>query len=410
MDPSCIHVHPLPHEQRGPSLAVRAAITGHPHRWRRRDRRNGTVWFEVPDRLAAWLPLRGDAVDRHDLWLRACIFPAMESGRDLVIHGNVSAALLANIEVYQSIISDWWPQYRMVNVSADREITEAPAAAPAEAVLTFSGGLDSIHTLYCHQQGLRGRNSRRIPLCVFVHGYDIPLRDAAFQGAYGRAERIVRSLGSELVSVRTNLRSLLPSWPESYPTALAAVLSLFGRRFAEGLVASSVNYRNDYLHEGGYGSSPTSDWLLSSHDFRITHDVANATRVQKTEVLCHCATACAELRVCWAGADLSTNCGRCPKCLWQMLCMRAIGLTDFRAFQRALCAEQVAAMPIPSRVHWEDLRMCWEHARQTGRDGLAEFVALRSVLQASPFAPAQTHADSAHGLAARHRPAGRRAA
>ncbi len=387
MNSPCIHVEPLPNEQHGAWVAVRAAIAGHPHRWRRRDRRNGTVYFEVPDRLAAWTPLQGAADDRHDIWLRAAIFPAMESGRDLVIHGNVSAALLANIEVYQRIICDWWPnRYRVVDVSADRELTDAPSAAPAEAVLAFSGGLDSIHALYCHQHRLRGRNSRRIPLCVFVHGYDIPVMDDAFQGAFQRAERVVTSLGSELVPVRTNLRTLLPPWPESYPTALAAVLSLFGRRFSEGLVASAANYRNACAYEGGYGSSAVSDWLLSSHDFRITHDVADATRVQKTEVLHHCETARAELRVCWAGADLSTNCGCCSKCLWQMLCMRAVGLTDFRAFQQALCPDRVAAMRIPSRYHWLDLQACWEHARQAGRGRLAEFEALRRVLLASPYA------------------------
>lgn len=390
----CIHVDPLPSQVRHQWLAIRANISGRPCR----RRRNGEVFFEVPEHLASWTSVCGDADDRHDLWLRSAIFPAMEAGYDLVIHGNVSAALLANVEVYQRIIANWWSQYRVVHVSGDCEIAGATRVPPTEAVLTFSGGLDSIHTLYCHQRQLRGRNSRQIPLCIFVHGYDIPLQDTAFQEAFRRAQRIVESLGSQLTPVRTNLRAMLPPWPECYPTALAAVLSLFSRRFSEGIVAPSVSYRHDHLYEEGYGSSPTSDWLLSSHDFRITHDLADATRVEKTRILCDCETAQADLRVCWAGDDLSTNCGVCPKCLWQMLCMRAVGLTDFRAFQHPLSAERVAHMPVPSRVHWDDLSTCLEYARQTGRDHLDEFVALGHALQTSPLAagrPSVAHATGA---------------
>ncbi len=385
MNRPCIHVHPLPNERRGPWLAVRAQISGHP----RRRRRNGEVYFEVPDQFDQWTALCGDVEDRHDVWLRSAIFPAMEAGYDLVIHGNVSAGLLANVEVYQTIIANWWSQYQVVNVSAEQEIAGAAKLAPTDALLTFSGGLDSIYTLYCHQRRLRGRNSRQIPLCIFVHGYDIPLWDVSFQNAFERARRIVESLGSQLAPVRTNLREMLPAWPECYPTALAAVLSLFSRRFAEGLVASSVTYRHDRLHEGGYGSSPTSDWLLSSHDFRITHDLANATRVEKTQVLYDCETAQANLRVCWAGDDLSTNCGVCPKCLWQMLCMKAVGLTDLRAFEHPLNAERVALMPVASRVHWDDLAACLDYARQAGRGELKEFVALAHALQVSPMAAAR---------------------
>ncbi|MHB8973896.1 MAG: hypothetical protein ACYC3X_26965 [Pirellulaceae bacterium] len=64
-----------------------------------------------------------------------------------------------------------------------------------------------------------------------------------------------------------------------------------------------------------------------------------------------------------------------------MLCMRAVGITDFSAFERALSVERVANMPVPSHVHREDLQSCLEYARAHGQGQLAEFIALRQRLQ-----------------------------
>ena len=391
MSRSCMHIDPLPSGIRSGRYTIRAKWSGHPH-WRKR---NGIVFFDLPEALAAEA-LACDQLDaRHDLWLRAAIFPAMEAGHDLYIHGAVSRALLANLEIYQCMIADWWPEkYRVVGLRADQEIEGPAPSAATEAVLTFSGGLDSIFSLHAHQRQLRGRNSRHIAWCVLVHGYDIPLTDNAFDGAFVRAQQIVESLGSRLIPVRTNLRRHLPAWPESYATALAAALSLFAGRYAEGVVASSVNYRNDHLHEEGYGSSPSSDWLLSGHDFRIVHDLANASRAEKTHVLCDWEEARRNVRVCWSGADLSTNCGVCSKCVWQMLCLLANGIEDYRAFAEPLTTERVATMSIPSSVHRRDLEACLEYATRNGHGDRPELVALRQVLTASH--DSATHARDSH--------------
>ena len=169
-----------------------------------------------------------------------------------------------------------------------------------------------------------------------------------------------------LVPVRTNLRRHLPAWPETYATAMAAALSLFAGRFYRRARASSVNYRNDHLHEEGYGSSPSCHWLLSGHDFRLVHDLADASRAEKSRVLSD-EVARRNVRVCWSGADLSTNCGVCPKCIWQMLCLLANGIEDYAAFAEPLTTERVATMSVPSSVHEQDLQACLAFATRQGR-------------------------------------------
>ena len=369
-------------------VAVQARVTGHPAP----RRRNGTMFIEVPLEFADDLAIGDQADDAMDPFVCAVIFSAMEAGCDARIHGRVSTQLLANLDTYQRIVSTWWPKYRPVNISADCEVASSNTRQgrdAQEAVMGFSGGMDSIHSLYCHHHHLRGRNTRRIPICLFVHGFDIALKDASYDGAFRRVEAITDSLGSRLVPVRSNIRQLLPSWPNSHPAALAAVLSLFARRFGEGLIASSFHYRNLVGPRFGYGSTPLSDGLLSSHDFRIVHDYADQLRVEKTRVLLASPVALERIRVCWAGEDLSGNCGRCGKCLAQMLSMTAVGIRDFRAFARPLSAANVKTMKVTSAAHWEELHACLETAMAAGMGDHDEFLALQHVLDEvrETFAP-----------------------
>ena len=108
-----------------------------------------------------------------------------------------------------------------------------------------------------------------------------------------------------------------------------------------------------------------ADWLLSGHDFRIVHDLADASRAEKTRVLCDWEVARRNVRVCWSGADLSTNCGVCSKCVWQMLCLLANGIEDYGAFAEPLTTERVAAMSVPSSVHVGICRRASNSRRET---------------------------------------------
>jgi hypothetical protein len=223
------------------------------------------VYFQVPAELRSWLAIRGGADDPHDAIARALVFLAMEAKRPLFIHGRVSESLLSNLGRYQEVVCAVLPRYRAIEVRADEVVADSPgvdSTGPSEAILGFSGGLDSVYSLYTHQQGIAAGRSLSIPHCLFVHGFDIPLEDESYRRAFDSARQITETLNARLFLVRTNVKTLLPFWPNSHGAALAAVLSVFERRHAAGLIASSYESDNPHVLESGYGSTPETDpWL-----------------------------------------------------------------------------------------------------------------------------------------------------
>jgi hypothetical protein len=396
-----MHVDVLRPELTGEWLRISARICGHP----RTLRRNGVLFFDVPPRTTEWLAIRGRSDDVHDALLRAVIWSAMEAGGELTMHGRVSTRLLANMERYQEIVCRWWPRYRPVRLRADEELSDEAAAravsrAPsrqASTVLAYSGGLDSTESLVAHRKGWRGRNTLDIGACVFVHGFDVPLHDAAFDGALRRAEAITGSLSTELVPGRSNLKYLLPPWGLTFSAGIPATLSLFERRFAGGLLTSSSAYENMHWIASEDGSTPWSDHLFSSSTFRLASDLA-VTRVEKTQRLAGEPVVWENLRVCWEGSDLSGNCGRCEKCIRQMLCMRACGLEDFSAFSSPLSPGAVRATKLPMAVVVEEWRRCYERALERGLGEDEVFRAMRQVLDEASEDAGRTAGDRVRGL------------
>ena len=377
-----IHVEPLAPVERDDAVILRARIHGHPH-WRKR---NGILWFEVPAELSDWLVIQGKSDDLHDPLVRAAIFPAMEAGGKLRIHGNVSASLLANLEVFQEILTCWMPEsFRPVEMWADQEVAISQDRLNRRsngALLAFSGGMDSIHALYSHQRGLRGRNTLHISHCLFVHGFDIPLRDGCVRQAFQHARQLAEALESRLIPVRTNLKRLLPAWPFTFSAAVAALLSLFERQYATGLIASSVTYQNPFRIIPDIAFMPLSDPRLSSDTFRIEHDANHKSRVEKCEIFREFPMAAKRVRVCWSGEDLSRNCGRCEKCLRQMLCMKAVGVDDLSAFQAPLSAQSILALG-KEIVPWlEEWKACYAEGERNGLAQSAPFAAIRDLLAA----------------------------
>lgn len=341
-----IDVEPLAVKRHVDYLLLSARVTGHPRR-----RRNGRLFFEVPTQCDSWLAIGSRGDDLHDALARALVFSAMEAHCDLAIHGRVSASLCENLAAYQAAFCRALPQYRPAAIRADEIVAQSQSAngTTDEAIMGFSGGLDSIYTLYTHQRGIAEIGSRRIPHCVFVHGFDIPLRDGAYLQAFTSARHIADALGSQLLPLRTNLKEMLPHWPHTHGAALVAVLSLFAGKYATAIVASTLNEDSQAMLACGHGSTPGSDPLLSAQGFQVLHDTAKS-RAEKSEILREFAVGRRHLRVCWAGNDLSGNCGACSKCVLQMLAMRAAGVDDFSAFRSPLTVEKILRFNTPTPV------------------------------------------------------------
>jgi|GEM_PF-397709 len=341
-------------ERRGPPLHVRlagearplraghvrtvAAITGG-------DLRSPQMlWVDVPETVADGITRRLDA------WLLWLLPHAVESGRDLVLDGEVSPELLRNAEDVMRVWASWWPERRPVRIVA-AAATDDETDGERQA-LVFTGGVDSFYTL-CEYD----RMAREQPACgvrpiddlVYVWGYDLPLfKPSAFEEKVATLHQIAERTGKTLLTLTTNYRQLdLPlapvHWgPILHGPALGGMASFLGRRWREVLIAASEHY--DAL--GAWGSSPLVDHHFSTGRTRVRHHGAWADRYEKMKLLADHDVAFEHLTVCW-GRWSARNCSGCEKCFRTMLVYDLLG------------ARHRAATFDMSRYSLERLREVW---------------------------------------------------
>ena len=98
---------------------------------------------------------------------------AMKDGWPLVLPGPVSRRLLDRAEIMQDIMLEWYPWYTKP-IPLDFEVAD-PLDLPADrgAISTFTGGVDSFHTVL--------ENRERLTELLFIHGLDIRLEETDFR-------------------------------------------------------------------------------------------------------------------------------------------------------------------------------------------------------------------------------------
>ncbi|MEY2450912.1 MAG: hypothetical protein QOD92_486 [Acidimicrobiaceae bacterium] len=275
--------------------------------------RRGVLWYEFDESHRAAI------VDRADPFVLSTLILAMHEGRDLHVFGApASTSLLRNLEEFQRIWHAWFglPIVDLV-VEGERE-----AARPDGAVVAFSGGVDSAFSAYSRTRGA-ARRGPDLRAALMLHGMDIPRADReGFDGARRRSERMLRSLGLDLITVRTNAWELLPN-ADMHSSALgvAAALQLLGGGFGAGLLPSTATYSQLVLP---LDSTPMSDWLLGSASFEIIHDGAAYNRLEKVRRLSEWDEALDNLRVCLEDPGHDRNCGQCRKCLLTYLAFQVL--------------------------------------------------------------------------------------
>jgi hypothetical protein len=310
--------------------------------------------------------------------LAALLLPAMALGARLSIEGPVSPRLLAGIDRLQDVFALWAPRrFRRVPVRA-RPAATAPAGPGRGLACFFSGGVDSLYSAAKH--------AGRLQALVFVHGWDVPLGDAALrERVAGRLRVAARELGVPLVEVETNLlpfREAYVRWRWYHGAALASVALALSPAFETVVVPSSNPYSK--LHP--WGSHALTDPWWSTEATALVHDGAEATRLEKVACLARHPGALRALRVCFENRGGAYNCGECEKCLRTMAALRAVGaLERCPAFARPLDLDAVATLgaPPPQLVSEYTDVLAWVEAR--GHDpALAR--ALRAGLARAPAA------------------------
>jgi hypothetical protein len=327
---SVLQIWPEERRREGDKMVVSAVIEA-PGEERKR------LWYSLPESRATNLP------GNSDLFAVGTIFLMMQTGVEVCVHGKVSPSLLRNLAEYQAAWVAWMPTLKSVEIRADQEEETVPSEQREDAVLAFSGGVDSSFTAFRHAGSGASRIQRSATAAVMVHGFDIPLDEPeTFDSARKRSEAMTSSVGLDLIPVATNYRLLVEDWNHSFGAALASCLMLFSGRFRAGLIGQGFTYGEfRSLHEG---SNPLTDPMLSSDLFRIVPDGAAFDRAEKILAMREWSECLQYLRVCWAGPQKDRNCCVCEKCIRNILTFRALGLGLPPCFDRDVDDEQIKAM------------------------------------------------------------------
>lgn len=301
-------------------------------------------------RQRSWyrLPVEGQSAltGSCDPYLLPAVFTAMQKNARLVIHGQVSPSLLRNLTEFQRAWAGWRPEvYTPVEIIADDE--RECQLKPERGVLTaFSGGVDSVFTVWRHHTGLAGRQNLNIQSALMVHGFDIRLNQPqVFARASNKAQTLLDSLGIKLITLVTNLKKTGINFDDAHAAILASCMMLLQGSYTTGLIANSYTYDN--LHFP-WGSNPISDHLLSSASFDVVHDGAAYTRLNKVKLLAQWPEALQYLRVCLEGEHRDENCCRCEKCVRTILEFRVLGLGLPACFEHDVSNSQIALLDFAS--------------------------------------------------------------
>jgi len=161
------------------------------------------LWYRVPEAFGEYLSLQSDA------FLVAALLAAMHYGEAIQVGGTVSPRLAYHLEEYQFILHTREPVI-LKRVKIDYQHLK-PQEIKATAVgATFSGGVDSLFTLWRHLPQNQPDPDYQISDVIFILGFDIlPAEKENYIQLYRRYEQQLSEIGIKLITVETNMVSLI---------------------------------------------------------------------------------------------------------------------------------------------------------------------------------------------------------
>lgn len=322
-----------------------------------------TLWFEFPESY------QGSLSPRADAFVVSLLLTAMERGESIEACASLSPHLRRGIEEYQRLFHIWWPYLRRISVRGDED-DPVQEAAPCAVGSAFSGGVDSFFTLYSHLPAREPLPDYRITHALFLHGFDIPLKDAATYAQAAREYRgLMETLNVALVPVRTNSRDFVRhlDWQVAHGVVLLGAALALEPMFSRFYIPSSQCYQET----DPWGSDYRTDPLLSTQTMQFVHDGASYTRVEKISAFAHWPEAYARLRVCWKQLDGLNNCCRCSKCVRTMTALEVCGaLSRYTTFPQPFTRKQVRNCHLED-YEFDQIDWAIEHAEAADRRDIA---------------------------------------
>ena len=274
------------------------------------------LWYEIPKESdISW---KSEDVEPY---LIATILLAMQEGRRVVARGTVSAELLSNLTEFCDVWNSCLPGlFKKVDIVCENIENDENIKPINKAIAGFSGGLDATFLVWRHITKQAGYRTQPLSCCAMIYGFDIPLsHDKFFSMCFAKAKETLDTVGLPLVSIRTNIREVVPvRLEDSGGTLLVSSLQFLKSKFDVALIASCMSYGELVIP---YATSPLTDHLLSSSRLKVLHDGAGYSRFEKAKCITEWNEGVLNLRVCLNPEDISLlNCGRCEKCVRTMAC------------------------------------------------------------------------------------------
>ena len=298
----------------------------------------------------------------RSVWLPVALFPAMSTGLPLVLECPVSDSTRRAVGTIQAILSTWYPELHVVDVTAPRR--RSFARQKSRVAQLFTGGVDSFYTLNVHPE---------IDTFLYVHDlvHDTPEVRARIHDLLGS---VAAKKDATILEFASDIRTMLDRYGEwgtqTHGAALASIAALVSGEIGTTFLPASHTYLDLYP----WGSHPVLDHLWSGDRHQLIHDGADATRFQKIETVSRDSVALSSLRVCWM-TNSEINCSRCEKCLRTMTSLEILGLLDrATTFNGPLDLDQLRAVNLRNE---NDLSFAVENleaARHAGRADIVEIL------------------------------------
>jgi hypothetical protein len=298
-----------------------------------------------------------------DGFVNGVIFYAMASGQDILVDGPMTRSSVLNLAAFQEAWACWRPGvYRPIKIEPST-ITDDPPRGPAQSIAAFSGGADSIFTVLRH-----AGDQCAITSAMIVHGFDVPTdRTDELKLLVERLQPLLDRLNLRLRIVRTNIAAMrLQNWNDSFMAQLSCCLHNYSHEFRSGLTGSGEPYNALVLP---WGQNPCTDYLLSGDGFSIVHDGAAFSRTEKIAAISRDPIATKAVKVCWAAADRSTNCGICEKCVRTRMNFKAVGVNNPSCFNGEITRDQIRLTSLNDETQRAEFRSILVYANGRGIRG-----------------------------------------
>lgn len=288
-------------------------------------------------------------------FLIAMVF-GMYFGQDVELCGRVSKRLYHNLMNYgQAILMNHDPGLRQIKVKVDGFLTD-DCFEEERTVIGAPGsfGIDALCTLYdrwINEEDIENKINMVFSFNCGINGsYDDPNTKKLWLDRTKLWKEGCDGLGLPLVNVDTNIHLFLHN--RMFVYAAACYLSRYfcilnlqggvkkyylpsGFSYQDIMNFGKIPFRTikrGALDIGFSYEEPFLVPLLNTEHMELVLDGAQYQRTEKTEKISRWNFTYKYLNVCQPGrqltGDFSRNCSKCPKCIYTMFCLDAMGKLD----------------------------------------------------------------------------------